>query len=204
MRCVFVCNGEFSPNDFCVSEQDFVIAVDGGYAYIKDLRRVDLAVGDFDSLGYIPEGIATLRHDPIKDYTDTYLAFEEAFNRGYDEFIVYGALGGRLDHTFANLQCAYSFAKKGVQVKLIGKDCVAEVITGKKIIGGSKGQTFSLFSFDEVRGVYIKNGKYPLVEAMLENTFPLGVSNELLDNDCEIEVKDGYALLIVNKPEREK
>ena len=198
MRCVLVCNGEFSSDEFCANKQDFVIAVDGGYAYIKDLCRVDLAVGDFDSLGYIPEGIATLRHDPIKDYTDTYLAFEEAFKRGYDEFIVYGALGGRLDHTLANLQCAYAFAQKGVQVKLIGKDCTAEVIMDKKILNGNKGQTFSLFAFDVAKGIYIKNGKYPLENATLTNTFPLGVSNELLDKDCEIKVGDGAVLLIVN------
>ena len=197
MRCVLVCNGEFSPNDFSVSGQDFVIVVDGGYAYIKDLCRIDLAVGDFDSLGYIPEGIATLRHDPIKDYTDTYLAFEEAYKRGYDDFVVYGALGGRLDHTLANLQCAYAFAQKGVRVKLVGKDCSVEVFNGKRTVSGVKGQTFSLFAFDKAAGVYIKGGKYPLVDATLVNTFPLGVSNEFLDATCEIEI-NGYALLIVN------
>lgn len=199
MKCVFIGNGEFCSQQFCVDKQDFVIAVDGGYAHIKDLCRVDLAVGDFDSLGYVPEGIATLRHDPIKDYTDMYLAFDEAFKRGYDEFVVYGALGGRLDHTLANLQCAYAFAKKGVKVKLIGKDFTAEVVTGRKTICGYKGQTFSLFAFDETRGVYITNGKYPLVDATLTNTFPIGVSNELLDGDCEIDVKEGYLLLILNK-----
>ena len=198
MRCVLVGSGEFSSDKFCVDAQDFVIAVDGGYGYIKDLCRVDLAVGDFDSLGYVPKGIATLRHDPIKDYTDMYLAFEEAHRRGYDEFKVYGALGGRLDHAIANLQCAYDFAKKGIKVELIGKDCTAEVVTGKKTIRGSKGQTFSLFAFDKVSGVYIRGGKYPLTDATLVNTFPLGVSNELSDGDCEIEIKGGYALLIVN------
>ncbi|MDE6372027.1 MAG: thiamine diphosphokinase [Clostridia bacterium] len=198
MKCILVGNGDFCAEQFCFEEQDFVIAVDGGYRHIKDICRVDLAVGDFDSLGYIPEGIATLRHDPIKDYTDMYLAFDEALKRGYGEFVVYGALGGRLDHTFANLQCAYDFAKKGVKVKMIGKDCVAEVLTGKKTICGVKGQTFSLFAFDSAKGVYIRNGKYPLNDATLINTFPIGVSNEFLDGDCEIEVKDGYVLLIVN------
>ncbi|MDE6211343.1 MAG: thiamine diphosphokinase [Clostridia bacterium] len=198
MKCVFVGNGDFCAEQFCVDGQDFVIAVDGGYRHIKDICRVDLAVGDFDSLGYLPEGIATLRHDPVKDYTDMYLAFEEALKRGYGEFVVYGALGGRLDHTLANLQCAYDFAKKGAKVSLVGKDCMAEVVTGKKIICGSKGQTFSLFAFDEAKGVYIRNGKYPLTNATLTNTFPIGVSNEFLDGDCEIEVKDGYVLLIVN------
>lgn len=198
MKCVFVGNGEFCSEQFCVAEQDFVIAVDGGYAHIKDLCRVDLAVGDFDSLGYIPEGIATLRHDPIKDYTDMYLAFDEARRRGCDEFEVYGALGGRLDHTLANLQCAYEFAKKGLKVTLIGNDCTAQVLMGKRTICGRKGQTFSLFAFDTARGVYIKNGKYPLSDATLTNTFPIGVSNELLDGECDIEVKEGYVLLIIN------
>ena len=177
MKCVLVASGEFCKEQFSADAQDFVIAVDGGYSYIKDLCAVDLAVGDFDSLGYVPEGIATLRHDPVKDYTDTYLAFEEAYKMGYDEFVVYGALGGRLDHTIANLQCAYDFAKKGVKVELVGKDCIIQVVTGKKTIGGRKGQTFSLLAFDKARGVYIKNGKYPLNDAPLDNTFPLGVSN---------------------------
>ncbi|MCX4362305.1 MAG: thiamine diphosphokinase [Clostridia bacterium] len=198
MKCVLVGNGEFCRERFCVDEQDFVVAVDGGYKFVKDLCRVDLAVGDFDSLGYVPEGIAALRHNPIKDYTDMYLAFEEAFGRGYDEFVVYGALGGRLDHTLANLQCAYDFAKKGAKVKLIGCDCVAEAITGKKTVCGTKGQTFSLFAFDSASGVNIKNGKYPLKDAILTNAFPIGVSNEFLDGDCEIEIKGGYALLIIN------
>ncbi|MDE7192129.1 MAG: thiamine diphosphokinase [Clostridia bacterium] len=198
MKCVFVGNGHFCSEQFCVDGQDFVIAVDGGYSHIKDLCRVDLAVGDFDSLGYIPEGIATLRHDPIKDYTDMYLAFDEAYRRGYGEFVVYGALGGRLDHTLANLQCAYDFAKKGVKVTMIGKDCMAQVVTGKKKICGDRGQTFSLFAFDTAKGVYIKNGKYPLNDATLTNTFPLGVSNELLDGECEIDIKYGYVLLIIN------
>ena len=82
---------------------------------------------------------------------------------------------------------------------MTGVQTCALPISGRKTIGGSKGQIFSLFSFDMTKGVYIKNGKYPLVDATLKNTFPIGVSNELLDKDCEIEIKDGYALLIVNK-----
>lgn len=202
MACVLVGSGEFCQEQFSVGTQDFVIAVDGGYEYIKDLCQVGLAVGDFDSLGYVPEGIATLCHDPVKDYTDMYLAFDEAKRRGYDEFVVYGALGGRLDHTIANLQCAYAFAKQGVKVTLIGRDCKVETLTGKRIISGKRGDTFSLLAFDEAKGVYIKNGKYPLVNATLTNTFPLGISNELLDGDCEIEIKDGYVLLIINKNNR--
>ena len=199
MKCILVASGEFCKEKFSADTQDFVIAVDGGYRYIKDLCRIDLAVGDFDSLGYVPEGIATLKHNPVKNYTDTYLSFQEAYQRGYDEFVVYGALGGRLDHTIANLQSAYAFAKKGVKVKLIGKDCVVEVVTGKKTISGRRGETFSLFALDTARGVYITGGKYPLTDATLDNTFPLGVSNEFLDGDCEIEVRDGYVLLVVNE-----
>lgn len=198
MRCVFVCNGEFRKDSFAIDKEDFVIAVDGGYKHIKDLCRVDLAIGDFDSLGYVPEGIATLRHNPVKDYTDAYLAFEEAERRGFDEFVVYGALGGRLDHTLANLQCAYAFAKRGIDIRFIGRDCAIELVVGKKRICARKGQVFSVFAFDKAEGVYIRGAKYPLVNAALDNTFPIGVSNEILDSICEIEVKEGAVLLIVN------
>ena len=68
---------------------------------------MDLAVGDFDSLGHVPKIEKTICHPVDKDDTDTALALAEGMKRGYRNFIIYGGLGGRLDHTVANLQnCA--------------------------------------------------------------------------------------------------
>ena len=84
---------------------DAVIAVDGGFASLADVGCApDLAIGDFDSLGYVPEGVEVLVFPPEKDASDMELALGEAVARGADAVEVYGALGGRLDHTLANLQ----------------------------------------------------------------------------------------------------
>ena len=49
------------------------------------------------------------------------LALEEALARGADAVEVYGALGGRLDHTVANLQLLASFAERGLAVAAVGE-----------------------------------------------------------------------------------
>ena len=92
---------------------DAVIAVDGGFASLAAVDCApDLAMGDFDSLGYVPEGMSVKAFSPEKDASDMELALEEALARGADAVEVYGALGGRLDHTVANLQLLASFAER--------------------------------------------------------------------------------------------
>ena len=87
---------------------DSCIAV--SYTHLAVDCAPDLAMGDFDSLGYVPEGMSVKAFSPEKDASDMELALEEALARGADAVEVYGALGGRLDHTVANLQLLASFA----------------------------------------------------------------------------------------------
>lgn len=47
---------------------DAVIAVDGGFASLAAVDCApDLAMGDFDSLGYVPEGMSVKAFSPEKD-----------------------------------------------------------------------------------------------------------------------------------------
>ena len=79
---------------------DAVIAVDGGFASLEAAGCVpDLALGDFDSLGFVPEGVPVKLFPAEKDASDMELALEEALTCGAGAVEVYGALGGRLDHT---------------------------------------------------------------------------------------------------------
>ena len=102
---------------------DFIIAADQGYDNMLSLGLVpDLVVGDFDSLGKIPdrENVITL---PVrKDMTDVGYAVEKGFERGCREFILYGAVGGALDHTFANVAIAHDIARRGARALLIGEE----------------------------------------------------------------------------------
>ena len=105
----------------------------------------------------------------------------------------------RSDHTLGNLQIAYAFARKGADVKLVDNSCDVEIIKDTKRFQGRAGQVFSLFAFDSAKGVDIVNAKYPLDNATLTNTFPIGVSNELLDGECEVRVKEGTLLFILQR-----
>ena len=105
-----------------VREGDFLIAADRGY---DALRRAgiapDLIMGDFDSLGYTPEGENVLPHSPIKDDTDLLLAIRWAMERGWRRFVIYGALGGkRLDQTVASFQTLRFLADHGAKGRLVG------------------------------------------------------------------------------------
>ena len=72
-----------------LEEGDLLIAADGGYAYLQG-QKPDLVVGDFDSLGYVPEGVQIIRHPVQKDDTEMLLAVREGLKRGYRKFVLYG------------------------------------------------------------------------------------------------------------------
>ena len=86
--CYIVCalpqNHPFQPES-----GDLVIAADGGYAQMGGVRA-DLVVGDFDSLGYVPESENVVRHPVEKDDTDTMLAARIGLDRGYRAFLLLG------------------------------------------------------------------------------------------------------------------
>lgn len=204
--CILVGGGHFCKQEFLKYQQNFeslqkdcaIVAVDGGYEYIKDIAEVACVVGDFDSLGYVPQNIATIRHDPVKDHTDMALAIDYMKGKGYEDFIIFGGLGGRLDHTFANLQMAHGFCKDSkISITFVDGDCDAHFIRDVFVVKNAKeGDMFSLFAFDKCSGVSVTGAKYELYDHTLTNTFPLGVSNEFAGGECTIQVKEGVLLYI--------
>src|SRR5512133_566542 len=117
--CYIVCalpqNQTFSPKP-----GDLVIAADGGYAHMGGIKP-DLVVGDFDSLGYVPADEQVVRHPAEKDDTDTMLAAIIGIERGYRAFVLLGGVGGRLDHTLANIQTLAFLRENGAHAALIGE-----------------------------------------------------------------------------------
>ena len=100
---------------------DFVIAVDAGFASLEAIgREADMAIGDFDSLGYVPRCRRVSRHPVKKDKSDMELAMEKAVFWDNQELFVYGALAKRLDHTIANLQLFARYSERGIYVTGVG------------------------------------------------------------------------------------
>lgn len=178
---------------------DLLIAADRGYAYLQDAGLTpDLVVGDFDSLGAPPQAQCVLCFPPEKDYTDLDLAIREGKRRGYRVFCIYGALGGRLDHTVANLQLIAALAQEGMRGYLLGGGQAVTVLSENRLhFAPRSGGYFSAFAFGaSASGVYEQGLKYALSDARLEVSFPLGVSNEFCGDEACVSVREGKLLLI--------
>ena len=181
---------------------DYVIAADAGLRALEELGIVpDLAVGDFDSLGHIPTLKNKICHPSEKDDTDTALSIAEGMKRGYRTFVIYGGLGGRLDHTIANLQNFAGAADHGAMLWIWGEDNAVCVFGNEDSLAFDEGMkgTVSVFSPDRTTGVTIKGLKYSLSEACLTSTVPLGVSNEFIGERSLISAENGILMVMWNE-----
>lgn len=177
----------------------FVIAADGGFEKLEKFAiDPDLTVGDFDSLNDIPVDREIVRHPTVKDDTDMVLAVNEGLARGYRTFVIYGGLGGRLDHTYANIQVLAYLSDNGAAGYLIGQDMVITALkNGRLVFDGSHKGIISVFcSGDRAKGVSLKGLKYPLDNAALTCKMPIGVSNEFTGQNSSVEVKDGTLIVM--------
>lgn len=174
---------------------DAVIAVDGGLSNLEDVgRKPDMALGDFDSLGYVPRGMRTVRFSSHKDKSDMELALERARSDKATEVFVFGALGRRLDHTLANLQLFAKFSEAGLRVTAIGDEEAIVFVTGPDAFEAParEGGTVSVFAMDDAcEGVFERGLEWELDDVTLTNRTSLGLSNELKGEAVMIGVERG-------------
>ncbi|NCB42408.1 MAG: thiamine diphosphokinase [Clostridia bacterium] len=203
--CYLVGAGDFAAKAFerrLPRKADFVVAADGGYDSLKTVSskksEVDLLVGDFDSLASIPTGGGIIRYPAKKDQTDMFLAMEEGLARGYRIFFIYGATGGRLDHTIGNFQLLSHLANRGGVGFLIGEAENVTIIKDCALHFTSEARGMvSVFSHGgPAKGVSLTGLKYTLDDALLKPDFPLGVSNEFIGFSSEIFVEKGELLIV--------
>lgn len=203
--CALVGASEFNAEHFQAMDAqnafNYVIAVDAGLKHLESIGRTpDMALGDFDSLGYVPQGMRVARFSANKNKSDMDLALERARNMRYDEIFVYGALGGRLDHTLANLQLFAKYSEKGAIVNAIGVSEAATYVTGPDTyeMPAQESGTISVFSMsDEAKGVFERGLAYELDDASLSNRTSLGLSNEFIGEPVLIGVESGTIVVIV-------
>ena len=197
-KCIIFCAAEFDGLTQPIGPEDFVIAADGGLRHTQKWNITpNEIIGDFDSLGFVPEGGNVF---PIeKDDTDAMLAVRRGLSLGYREFILYGSLDGpRLDHTIANFQTLQFLADREAVGYLVGKDYILTVVKdgSLRFPAGLEG-TISVFCMGrDSRGVTLKGLYYPLENGTLTAGFPLGVSNHFTETEATISVIDGSLLVL--------
>ncbi|PKM62844.1 MAG: thiamine diphosphokinase [Firmicutes bacterium HGW-Firmicutes-21] len=181
---------------------DFVIAADGGYMHLHKMGyKPDLLVGDFDSLGVIPEGENIIRLPKEKNDTDTLYAVKLGMEKGYRNFIIYGGIGGRLDHTIANIQTLAFLTERKCKGFLVGEGLVITAVkdSGINFTADKKGVISVFCNGGTASGVYLTGLKYPLTDACLTSDMPLGVSNEFIGVESRVAVEQGTLIIIWNE-----
>ncbi|MEG1190681.1 MAG: thiamine diphosphokinase [Oscillospiraceae bacterium] len=186
--------GDMSGTRLVIPTGAAIIAADGGLSYLEKAGiSPDLILGDFDSLGRIPEGENVLPLNPEKDDTDMLVAVKMALEMGAEVLVIYGGLGGRFDHSLANLQVLAFIANHGARGYLVGCGSVCTAFkNGGIAFDEAMSGTVSVFSVGEIaQGVDLVGLKYPLHGYTLTNDTPLGVSNEFLGAPASVSVGDG-------------
>ena len=128
MNAIIVTGGDIDlsllENYIAENKEDVIISVD---AAITKLEKINVTphimVGDFDTLSdeerlkkYENLNVEIVKHDPIKDFSDSELAVDRAVKDGIKNIAVFGALGKRFDHAFANILILQKYKKLGADI----------------------------------------------------------------------------------------
>lgn len=209
--CYIFGAGERSDCDISLAADDLVIAADGGFDYLEQLGlRGDYVLGDFDSVLSYDLPSDCIRYPKEKDDTDMMLAVKLGLEKGYLEFVIYGGLGGRLDHSLANIQTLAYLAEHGAAGTLYASDYAIRVVTNgtvsfsKDLPENVPGNLCSIFSLsDTSTSVTIHGLKYEAESITLTNSFPLGISNEFIGKKAYAHVEKGTIAVLWYLPHKD-
>ena len=209
-RCVIVAAGQILDYERAKSflqPGDFFIFCDDGLRHAESLGVTpSLIVGDFDScdaslLSKWSNLCETVRLPREKDDTDTLFAVKLAVERGYSDFLLLGAMGGRFDHALGNVSILLYLDGLGKKAQMIDDYSIMQVVGKEPFYIEDTCSYFSVLTVaGDVSGVNIKNAKYPLENAKLSADFQLGISNEVLPGKrAEVSVEQGRVLVVIVK-----
>lgn len=165
------------------------IGVDGGVETLLSQGIMPMVVvGDYDSLKDKDclKKIRNIQLPQQKDDTDTAIAIEYLLSNGYNDIVLYGVTGGRIDHFLAVLCMLKKYRDHSLTV-LDEQNKIYILKAGKHCIHKNEYRYLSFFT-DQDTYITIKGCVYPLDQYLLKNNDPLCVSNEICDETCEIEI----------------
>lgn len=201
-RCVIVGGADINNPQYVktrLNKDDFFVFCDCGLRHLDALGvSADLIVGDFDSYKKPYLATETIVLPCEKDDTDTVFAVKKAIARGYDDFLLIGVVGARLDHTLGNVSILLyldSLGKKGI---IIDDYSEMQIVSGGTVLIEDRYAFFSLLNISgAAKGITIKNAKYPLSDAEIACEYQYGISNEVIPGKAaEVSVGNGRLLLI--------
>ncbi len=210
MKAVCVCNGSISDYDLIkkyIQESDYIISVDGGAGHLRKIGiNPDILIGDFDSANsqdldyYINKGINVSKFPVEKDMTDSELAIEKVLELGATEVVFLGALGTRIDHSFANIMLLKKMLDIGLRGSIADEHNELYMFDSNFSISKKEGRKLSLIPITEtVTGVSTRGLKYPLVNATMVLGTSWGISNEFEEEVAFVSIDSGILLACLSR-----
>lgn len=183
-----------------INDNDYVIGCDGGLASIFFLNiKPDVLIGDFDSIDFrILEQYDHVRRIEFKrekDFSDLEASFNHCFQFEPSEIIVFGALGGRIDHCLSNIELLKKYSNINTNIRFY--DNYNEIFVVQKNVAIIKTKEYlSLLPASDECIVSLKGVMYELDNYKIEKDSTYTISNEITGNFAMLEVHSGKVLVI--------
>lgn len=197
-----VCGGKIQSYNWLkknLMRSNFIIAADSGYdKCLKCEIKPDLIIGDFDSVeSTVDDLIPKITFPARKDKTDFMLCLDYCKEQNYKDISVFGAWGGRADHSLGAVFALLEASKNRIYPKILTEKSEMFIVDKTCIIPKNKGYV-SVFALEKAaKGVTLQGFDFPLKNAKLECCSQLGVSNKIIDEYGKIEVKNGKLLIVI-------
>jgi thiamine pyrophosphokinase len=195
---------DIAPYQEHIRAADLLIAADGGaLPLLRAGILPHVAIGDMDSIDaagldeLAAHGVALRRFPREKDETDLELALLYAAATGATAIDILGALGGRWDHTLANVALLALPELRERRARLLADRQTLFLVRDAAMLEGHAGDTVSLLPLaGDAHGVTTKGLRYPLDDATLSYERARGVSNVLLDPPGHVSLREGLLLVV--------
>ena len=212
-RAVIFANGnlsDLSQAKNIITNEDCLIAADGGVKHVLKLGLIpQIIIGDFDStpknifkkIGRTRRSAPTkiIKYPRKKNKTDFELAIDHCLEKKFQEIIIFGIFGDRIDHLLANILLIAKIQTENplIKIKIIEGKKEIYILNKKIVIHGKIGDEVSIIPVSEkLEGVSTEGLYYRLIDDTLSFGSTRGVSNVMNKTSVKITVVDGTALII--------
>lgn len=202
-RAIIFVNGnlsDLSQAKKIIKKNDYLIAADGGANSLKKLKLTpNIVIGDMDSIK--PELLnkyKSIKYPTKKDKTDFELAIDYCLDKKFQEIIIFGILGDRIDHLLANilLIAKTQTENQTIKIKIIDDKKEIFILNKEIIINGKIGDEVSIIPVSEkLEGITTDGLSYRLIDDTLFFGSTRGVSNVMNKKMIKITSSTGIAVI---------
>lgn len=203
-KCLILGNGK-SPQKSVINflhkkGYGYLICADGGANSALRLNLIpDIIIGDLDSINEKTlksfRGKTKIQKISRQNDTDIEKCLKYAIKNNFDEAILLGVTGNRLDHTLCNLGIVLKFYNK-IKIQIIAENSILKPLTGMKIIPTKKGETISLYGFSRRTKIKTSGLKYSIDNTPLAFGEKESTSNISISEHIELKIRNGIVFMI--------